>query len=100
MTNVHDIPLHTLSGEPTTLAGLKGKAVLIVNVASKCGLTPQYSGLERLQERHEKGTEAHHSDRPGEVSIAAGTTAETTVTFEDDDRESPKAPFEDPSESA
>ena len=51
MTNVHEIPLHTLSGEPTTLAPLRGKAVLIVNVASKCGLTPQYTGLERLQER-------------------------------------------------
>jgi glutathione peroxidase len=52
MTNVHDIPLHTLSGEPTTLASLRGKAVLVVNVASKCGLTPQYSGLERLHERY------------------------------------------------
>jgi glutathione peroxidase len=52
MTNVHDIPLATLSGEPTTLASLRGKAVLIVNVASKCGLTPQYSGLERLHERY------------------------------------------------
>ena len=51
MTNVHDIPLRTLSGEPTTLAALRGKAVLIVNVASKCGLTPQYAGLERLHER-------------------------------------------------
>ena len=52
MTNVHDIPLATLSGEPTTLASMRGKAVLIVNVASKCGLTPQYSGLERLHERY------------------------------------------------
>jgi glutathione peroxidase len=51
MTSVYDIPLRTLSGEPTTLASLRGKVVLIVNVASKCGLTPQYQGLERLQER-------------------------------------------------
>jgi glutathione peroxidase len=48
---VYDIPLRTLSGEPTTLAPFQGKVVLIVNVASKCGLTPQYRGLERLQER-------------------------------------------------
>ena len=50
--SIHDLPLHTLAGEPTTLGAFKGKAVLIVNVASKCGLTPQYSGLERLQERY------------------------------------------------
>jgi glutathione peroxidase len=51
MTTVFDIPLQTLSGEPTTLAPFHGKAVLIVNVASKCGLTPQYSGLERVHSR-------------------------------------------------
>jgi glutathione peroxidase len=50
--SLYDIELTTLAGEPTTLADLRGKAVLIVNVASKCGLTPQYSGLERLQERY------------------------------------------------
>ena len=49
--SIYDIPLHSLSGEPTTLAEQKGKALLIVNVASKCGLTPQYTGLEQLQER-------------------------------------------------
>jgi glutathione peroxidase len=51
MTTVFDIPLQTLSGSPTTLAPFKGQAVLIVNVASKCGLTPQYSGLERIHSR-------------------------------------------------
>jgi glutathione peroxidase len=44
-----DIPLAALDG--ASLPPLDGKAVLIVNVASKCGLTPQYAGLERLQER-------------------------------------------------
>ncbi|SEL65012.1 glutathione peroxidase [Streptacidiphilus jiangxiensis] len=44
-----DIPLKTLGGESTSLADYTGKAVLLVNVASKCGLTPQYAGLERLQ---------------------------------------------------
>jgi glutathione peroxidase len=48
--SLYDIPLHTLSGEPTTLAEHRGKALLLVNVASKCGLTPQYTGLEALQE--------------------------------------------------
>jgi glutathione peroxidase len=53
MTEVYDIPLHTLSGEPTTLAELRGQAVLVVNVASKCGLTPQYTALERIHERYD-----------------------------------------------
>ncbi|MFD9561548.1 glutathione peroxidase [Streptomyces sp. NPDC059994] len=50
--SLYDIPLRTLSGEPTSLADYKGKAVLVVNVASKCGLTPQYAGLERLQAQY------------------------------------------------
>lgn len=52
---IRDLPLNTISGEVTTLGAgepFAGKALLVVNVASKCGLTPQYSGLERLQERY------------------------------------------------
>jgi len=49
--SVHDIPLRTLSGEPTTLAEHKGKALLLVNVASKCGQTKQYTALEALHEQ-------------------------------------------------
>ncbi|MFD8706036.1 glutathione peroxidase [Kitasatospora sp. NPDC059648] len=50
--SLYDIPLRTLDGEATSLADHKGKALLIVNVASKCGLTPQYTGLENLQKRY------------------------------------------------
>ncbi len=50
--SIHDVPLRTLDGEETTLAEHKGKALLLVNVASKCGLTPQYAGLERLHEAY------------------------------------------------
>jgi glutathione peroxidase len=48
---IHEIPVKTLDGQDCSLGSLAGKALLVVNVASKCGLTPQYSGLERLQER-------------------------------------------------
>jgi glutathione peroxidase len=44
--------LKTIKGEPTTLAAFKGKALLLVNVASKCGNTPQYSTLEALQKKY------------------------------------------------
>jgi glutathione peroxidase len=50
---IYDIPVHTLDGEPSSLAPFAGKTVLVVNVASKCGLTPQYEGLERLQKTYE-----------------------------------------------
>ncbi|WP_335935510.1 glutathione peroxidase [Streptomyces sp. PTD5-9] len=49
---LYDIPLRTLDGEPTSLADYRGRAVLVVNVASQCGLTPQYAGLERLQKAY------------------------------------------------
>ncbi len=44
--------MSTLEGTPLDPEALSGKAVLVVNVASKCGLTPQYTGLEHLQERY------------------------------------------------
>ena len=55
---IKDIPLQRIDGSPTTLAAYNGEVLLIVNVASKCGLTPQYEGLEKLHQRlHAKGLE-------------------------------------------
>lgn len=50
--SLYDIPLQRLSGEDASLADFEGKTMLIVNVASKCGLTPQYEGLETLQRNY------------------------------------------------
>jgi glutathione peroxidase len=49
---LYDIPVTTLQGEATTLAPYRGQVLLIVNVASRCGLTPQYAGLEQLHRAH------------------------------------------------
>ncbi len=49
---IFDTTIGALGGGPLDLGGLKGKAVLIVNVASRCGYTPQYEGLEKLHERY------------------------------------------------
>lgn len=47
-----NLPLHSLQGKPMTLADFQGKAIMVVNVASKCGLTPQYATLEALHEKY------------------------------------------------
>jgi glutathione peroxidase len=49
---IFDSPVRTLGGEPTSLAEYEGVALLLVNVASECGLTPQYEGLQALQDRY------------------------------------------------
>jgi len=50
--NVYDFTARTLSGQEKALADFKGKVLLIVNTASKCGFTPQYKGLQALYEKY------------------------------------------------
>ena len=56
MNTIYDFKVKTIEGKETTLEQYKGKVMLIVNVASKCGFTPQYDGLEALYKKYkEKG---------------------------------------------
>jgi glutathione peroxidase len=51
-SSVYDYTLKSIDGQPTALSSFRGKVVLLVNVASRCGYTPQYTGLESLYEKH------------------------------------------------
>ena len=90
MSSVHDIPFTTIDGEQATLADYAGHAVLVVNVASECGLTPQYEGLQELADDYrDRGffvlgfpCNQFMNQEPGdEASIKAFTTAKYGITF-------------------
>jgi glutathione peroxidase len=53
MKSLYDIPLKDIDGKPTSLKAYQGKVLLIVNVASKCGFTPQYKGLEAIHLKYQ-----------------------------------------------
>ncbi len=87
---IYDIPLKTIDGTPTSLAAYKGKVLLVVNVASKCGLTPQYEGLQKLYAaKHDAGLEVlgfpandFRGQEPGtEAEIASFCSSKYDVTF-------------------
>lgn len=55
MTDIYDFTARTIDGADVSLGDYRGKALLIVNTASKCGFTPQYEGLEKLHEAYADG---------------------------------------------
>jgi glutathione peroxidase len=50
--SVYDFTMNSIDGEPTSLSKFQGKVVLLVNVASRCGFTPQYTALEKVYEKY------------------------------------------------
>ena len=87
---VYDFTLTSIDGQPTPLASFKGKVVLLVNVASRCGYTPQYTGLEALYEKYKDqgfvivGIPANNfgGQEPGtNQEIKTFCTAKYNVTF-------------------
>ena len=51
--SLYEVPLKNIDGKETSLKEFKGKVLLVVNVASKCGLTPQYAALEQIQNKYQ-----------------------------------------------
>src|SRR5215469_11460808 len=87
---LYEIPLKRIDGTPVKLDAFRGKVLLLVNVASKCGLTPQYTGLEQLyQAKHGQGLEIlgfpandFGAQEPGsDAEIATFCSTNYDVTF-------------------
>jgi glutathione peroxidase len=90
MAGVHDFQVNDIRGKPVKLDRYNGEVLLIVNVASECGFTPQYAGLQALQEKfHSRGFEVlgfpcnqfGKQEPGGEAEIAAFCDTTYHVTF-------------------
>lgn len=90
MASLYDFNAITIDGKDRSLADFKGKAILVVNTASQCGLTPQYTGLQELYaSHHDKGLEIlgfpcdqfGHQEPGDEAEIATFCTKNYGVTF-------------------
>ena len=77
MASIYHIPVKTIQGNEVDLSQYQGKVLLVVNVASKCGLTPQYEGLEKLYEaQKENGLEILGFPANNFLAQEPGTDAE------------------------
>lgn len=103
--SIYDIPLKDIHGKSTSLAPYKGQVLLLVNVASKCGFTPQYAGLEALYEKYKaKGVHVlgfpcndYGSQEPGtNEEIVQFCTTKFNVTFPLFDKLHTKGPEQHP----
>ena len=90
MSNVHDLTVQTIDGQRKSLGDYRGKVLLVVNVASRCGLTPHYTGLEKLyRDKHAAGLEVlgfpcnqFGAQEPGtEAEIQSFCQSKYDVTF-------------------
>src|SRR5271169_5949352 len=90
MTSLADIPLETIDGKPQKVGDYAGETMLVVNVASQCGFTPQYAGLEALYRRYrDKGfvvlgfpcDQFGHQEPGDEAAIKNFCTEKYDVTF-------------------
>ena len=90
MTSFYDIDVTTIDGQKQTLAAYRGQALVIVNVASQCGFTPQYEGLEALYQKHRASGFAvlgfpcdqfGHQEPGDEAEIKQFCTLKYNVTF-------------------
>jgi len=90
VTGIYDFSANTLDGQPVTLETFRGKVLLIVNTASKCGFTPQYAGLEKLHKTYAAQgfdvlgfpCDQFGHQEPGEATeIATFCTTKYDVTF-------------------
>jgi glutathione peroxidase len=90
LNTIYNINLKTIEGAATSMSGYAGKTLLIVNVASQCGFTPQYAGLEALYQRfHERGLvvmgfpcdQFGHQEPGDEAEIMSFCQTRYAVTF-------------------
>jgi glutathione peroxidase len=88
--SIYDIDVMTIEGRPQKMDAYRGKALLVVNVASKCGFTPQYTGLQAIYERYkEKGftvlgfpcDQFGHQEPGDEAEIQSFCSTNYKVTF-------------------
>ncbi len=88
--NLYDINVTTIDGRQTSLADYRGQVLLIVNVASQCGFTPQYAGLESLYQQHQSEgfsvlgfpcDQFGHQEPGDEAEIQQFCTTKYHVTF-------------------